>query len=69
MFQLRVANCDSTAIRLRYDDITLHSTMTKVVKITICIRFDCDTTTIRLGRKIDVHFLLVSNEAGAHDMS
>ena len=49
------------AIRLRYDDTTTHSTTTKVIEITICVRFDCHTTTIRLRRKIDVHFLLASN--------
>ena len=36
------------AIRLRYDDTTTHSTTTEVIEITICVRFDCDTTTIRL---------------------
>jgi len=43
-------NCDSTMTRLRYDDTTTHSTTTEVIKITICVRFDCDTTTIRLWR-------------------
>jgi len=38
------------AIRLRYDDTTAHSTTTEVIEITTCIRFDCDTTTIRLRR-------------------
>jgi len=38
----------------------MHSTTVKLIEITICIRFDCDTTTIRLRRKI-VHFLLASN--------
>ena len=38
------------AIRLRYDDTTTHSTTTEVIEITICVRFDCDTTTIRLRR-------------------
>jgi len=32
------------AIRLRYDDTTMHSTTTKVIEITICIRFDYSTT-------------------------
>ena len=36
------------AIRLRYDDTTTHSTTTEVIEITICVRFDCDMTTIRL---------------------
>jgi len=30
-----------------------HSTMTKVIEITTCVRFDCDTTTIQLWQKID----------------
>ena len=47
-------NCDSTTIRLRYDDTTTHSTTTEVIEITICVRFDCDTTTTRLRRKIDM---------------
>ena len=38
---------DRTTIR-RYDDTTTHTTTTKVVEITTCIRCDCDTTTIRL---------------------
>ena len=42
------------AIRLRYDDTTTYSTTTEVIEITICIRFDCDTTTTRLPRKIDM---------------
>jgi len=50
------------AIRLRYDDTTTHSTTTKVIEITIRVRFDCDTATIRLRRKIDMFiFLLESN--------
>jgi len=40
-------NYDSTTIRLRYDDTRTHSTMTKVIIITICVRFDCDTTTTK----------------------
>jgi len=47
-------NCDSTTIRLRYDDTTTHSTTTEVIEITICVGFDCDTTTTRLRRKIDM---------------
>jgi len=47
-------NCDSTTIRLRYEDAMTHSTTTEVIEITICIRFHCDTTTIRLRRKIDM---------------
>jgi len=46
-------NCDLTTTRLRYvvyDDTTTHSTTTEVIEITICVRFDCDTTTIRLRR-------------------
>jgi len=46
-------NCDSATIRLRYDDATTHSTTTKVIEITFCLRFDCDTTTTRLRRKTD----------------
>jgi len=53
--------CDSTMIRLRYDDTATHSTTTEVIEIKMCVRFDYDTTTIRLRRKIDVHFLLTSN--------
>jgi len=49
-------NCDSTTIQLRYDDTTTHSTMTTVIEITICVRFDCDTTTIRLWRKLTCSF-------------
>jgi len=33
---------------------TAHSTTTEVIEITICVRFDCDTTTTRLRRKIDM---------------
>jgi len=43
--------CDSTTIRLRYDDATTHSTTTEGIEITICVRFNCDTTTTRLRRK------------------
>jgi len=46
--------CDSTTIRLRSDDTTTHSTTTEVIEITICVRFDCNTTTTRLRRKIDM---------------
>ena len=46
-------NCDSSTIRLRYDDTTMHSTTTEVIEITICVRFDCDTTTIRLRYNYD----------------
>jgi len=31
--------------QLQYDDTTMHLTMTKVIAVMICIRFDCDTTT------------------------
>jgi len=51
-------NCDSTTKRLRYDDTTTHLTTTKVIEITICVRFDCDTTTTKNWH---VHFLLASN--------
>ena len=45
-------NCDSTTIRLRYDDTTTHSTTMEVIKITICVRFDCDTTTTKIDMLI-----------------
>ena len=45
-------NCDSTATRLRYDDTTTHSTRTKVIEITICVRFDCESA-IRLRYDYD----------------
>ena len=35
-------NCDSTTIRLRYDDTTTHSTTTEVIEITIRLRYDYD---------------------------
>ena len=61
------------AIRLRYDDTTTHSTTTEVIEITICVRFDCGTTTTRLRRKIDMFIFacveLRRMEAGAHDTS
>jgi len=45
--QLRLYyDCDSTTIRLRYGDTTTHSTTTKVIDVTIFVRFDGDTTTI-----------------------
>jgi len=47
-------NCDSTTIRLRYDNTTTNSTTTEVIEITICVRFDYDTTTTRLRRKINM---------------
>ena len=47
-------NCDSTMIRLRYDDDTMQSTTTEVIEITTFARFDCDATTTRLRRKIDM---------------
>ena len=66
-------NYDSTTIRLRYDDATTHSTTTEVIEITICVRFDCDTTTTRLRRKIDtLIFARVESrrmETGARDTS
>jgi len=37
-------NCDSTTIRLRYDDTTTHSTTTEVIEITIRMRYDYDKT-------------------------
>jgi len=40
-------NCDSTTIGLRYDDTTMHSTTTEEIEITICVRFDCYTTTTK----------------------
>ena len=43
------------------DDATTHSATTEVIEITICVRFYCDTTAIRLRLKTDVHFLLASN--------
>ena len=49
--------CITIAIRLRYNDTTTHSTATKVIKITICVRFNCDTTTTKNWRS----FLLASN--------
>jgi len=58
-------NCDSTMIRLRYDDTTMHSITTEVIKVMICIRFDCDTTTTRLRRKIDV-FIFCSRWITSH---
>jgi len=36
---------------IRYDDTTTHSTTSEVIEITICVRFDCHTTT-RLRRKL-----------------
>ena len=63
-------NCDSTTIRLRYDDTTTHSTTTEVIEITICVRFDCNMTTIRLRRKMTCSFVArVELEAGARDTS
>jgi len=63
----------TTATRLRYDDTTTHSTTTEVIKITICVPFDCDTT-IRYTRydydeKLTRFFACVKLEAGARDMS
>ena len=43
-------SCDSTTIRLRYDDTTTHSTTTEVIEITICVRF----SAIRLRSDYDV---------------
>ena len=61
-------NCDSTTIRLRYDDTTMHSTTTKVIDIMISVQFDCNMTMTRLRRKIDVFiFACIELEAGAHD--
>jgi len=45
--------CDSITIRLRYDDTTTHSITTEVIELTICVRFDCDTT-LRLRSDYDV---------------
>jgi len=61
------------AIRLRYDydttiryDTTTHSTTSEVVEITICMQFDCETTTTRLRRKTDMLiFCSRRMEAGA----
>ena len=38
-------SCDSTTIRLRYNDTTTHSTTTEVIEITIRLRYDYDPTT------------------------
>ena len=43
-------NCDSTTIRLRYDDTTTHSTTTEVIEITIRLRSDYDPTTTYRAR-------------------
>jgi len=40
----REYNCDSTTIRLRYDDTTTHSTTTKVIEITTRLRYDYDVS-------------------------
>jgi len=41
-----------------------------VIDITICVRFDCDMTTIWLRRKTDTFiFCSCRMEAGAHDAS
>ena len=56
-------------MRLRYDDTTTHSTTTEVIEITICVRFDCDATTTRLRRKIDMFILPRRMETGARDTS
>ena len=37
-------------IRLRNDDTTTQSTTTEVIEIKICIRFNCDTTTMKNWR-------------------
>jgi len=42
-------NCESTTIR-RYHDAFDISTTTEVIEITICVRFDCDTTTTKNWR-------------------
>jgi len=47
-------------------DSTTHSTMTEVIKITICVRFNCDTTTTK---NCCVHFLLSSKQACAMSRS
>ena len=44
-------------LRFDYDTTTIrrchvHSITTEVIEITICVRFDCDTTTTRLRRKM-----------------
>jgi len=63
-------NYDSTTIRLRYDDATTQSTTAEVIETTICIRFDCDTTTTRLRRNIDMLiFCSLRVKAGARDTS
>jgi len=51
---------DRTTIRRCHDAFDYEST-TEVIEITICVRFDYDTTTTRLRRKIDVNFSLASN--------
>jgi len=53
----------TTAIRLRYDDTTMHSTLTEVNEITkflhsIRLGYDYNTTTTKTWH---VHFLLASN--------
>jgi len=60
-------NCDSTTIRLGYDDATTHSTTTEVIEITIWVRFDCDTTTTttQLRRKNDM-FIFCSRRIASH---
>jgi len=52
-------------IRLQYDDTMTHSTTTEEIEITICVRFDCDTTTIRLQQKT----ACVKLEAGTRNTS
>jgi len=42
--------CDSTTLRLRYDDTTTHSTTTEVIEITIRLRYDYDKTTTYRAR-------------------
>ena len=63
-------NCDSTTIRLWYDDTTTYSTTMEVIEIMICVQFDCDKTTIWLRQKIDMFmFCLRRMEAAARDTS
>jgi len=51
-------NCDSTTIRLRYDDTTTHSTTTEVIEITIRLWYVYDKTTTKNWH---LNFLLASN--------
>jgi len=43
-------------IRLRYDDTTTHSTTTRVIEITIRLRYDYDPTTTYLRARYVARF-------------